>query len=124
MKDENHLYYFCQNYWKNFPIIQYIEILSLLKTLNFLITYIGGISMELTKLIAKRTQQLLKERKWKQYKLARLGAIPCSTLSYILNGKVKSISTETLLNICRGFNIELNEFFNNEMFAFENISDN
>ena len=80
--------------------------------------------MDFNQLIAKRTRQLLKERKWTQYKLARRSAIPCSTLSYALNGKVKSITSETLLNICRGFDMKLSDFFDNELFNPENISDN
>ena len=79
--------------------------------------------MELKKLISKRTYQLLKERKWTQYKLAQRSALPLSTLYYVLSSKGKSITMETLLNICRGFDMSLAEFFTDKSFDPENIAD-
>ena len=79
--------------------------------------------MNFKKLIAKRTRRLLKSRKWTQYKLALRSAIPFSTLSYTLNYKGKSVTSETLLNICRGFDITLADFFNDPLFNLENIED-
>ena len=79
--------------------------------------------MQLTELIAKRTKKLLKQRSWTQYKLAQRSAVPCSTLSNTLNCKVKSLRLETLLNICRGFDITLSDFFNDALFELENIAD-
>ncbi|MBQ7912893.1 MAG: helix-turn-helix transcriptional regulator [Clostridia bacterium] len=79
--------------------------------------------MKLKQLISLRTRRLLKERAWTQYKLASRGAIPFSTLSYTLNNHGKSIRMETILNICRGFDISLSDFFNDSLFAPENIAD-
>lgn len=79
--------------------------------------------MQLTELIAKRIEKLLNERKWKKYTLARRAAIPCSTLYYSLGAKGKSIHSSTLINICRGFDITLFEFFNDDLFNLENIAD-
>lgn len=79
--------------------------------------------MQFEQLIATRTRALLKERQWTQYQLALRGAIPFSTLSYILNGKGKSVKSDTLLNICRGFEISPGEFFNTDLFNLENIED-
>lgn len=80
--------------------------------------------MKLNQLIAKRTKQLLRRYAWSQYELAIRGAIPFSTLSYIVNCKCKTVSSETLLNICRGFGITLGDFFGVELFELENIEDN
>ena len=79
--------------------------------------------MELKQLISKRTYQLLKERKWTQYKLAQRSALPLSTLYHVLSHKGKSVTMETLLNICRGFDISLAEFFGDKSFDLENIAD-
>ena len=75
-------------------------------------------------LIAKRIRRLLKARHWTQYKLSQRSAIPQSTISYILKGKGKFLSSETLLNICRGFDIRIVDFFDDELFEPENIADN
>lgn len=79
--------------------------------------------MQLTELIAKRIKALLKQRKWTRYELARRAAIPCSTLYYTLSASGDSIKTSTLINICRGFNINIEEFFNDPIFDLENIAD-
>lgn len=80
--------------------------------------------MKFNQLIAKRIRQLLKAYGWTCYQLATRSAIACSTLSCVINCKCNTIMAETLLNICRGFDIPLEEFFNDAMFSFENIADN
>lgn len=51
--------------------------------------------------------------KWKLFKAT---SIPVSTLSYFMNGKRELITIKTLLHICKGFNITLKQFFEDEMF--------
>ena len=80
--------------------------------------------MKMTQRIAKRTRRLLKERQWTQYKLARQAAVPISTLHHVIHGRSNNIKIETLLSICRGFEISLTEFFNDALFLPENIPDN
>ncbi len=79
--------------------------------------------MTFNQLVAKRTRQLLKARNWTQYKLANRSAIPFSTLDYLIHSRGKTITLETLLNICRGFEITLSEFFSVPLFELENIDD-
>lgn len=79
--------------------------------------------MTLNQLIAKRTKKLLKERQWTQYKLSQQSGVPKSTLSHTLKSKSNNLKTDTLLNICRGFDITLFEFFNDTLFDPENIAD-
>ena len=79
--------------------------------------------MQLTTLIAKRIKDLLKQRKWTRYELARRAAIPCSTLYYMLAAAGDSIKTSTLINICRGFEMNMFDFFNDPMFELANIAD-
>lgn len=42
----------------------------------------------------------------------------------ICRQKVKDVKLSTILNLCRGLNIELKEFFDDETFTLENLSDN
>ena len=79
--------------------------------------------MKFNQLIAKRIKKLLKERKWTQYKLAQRGALPLSTLSHVIKCKSETLTMETFLNICRGFDLSVLAFFNDTMFDPENISD-
>ncbi len=76
-----------------------------------------------TELVAKRTRLLMKERNWTMYKLANQSAVPFSTLDYVLNGRGKTVTLETVINLCRGFNIRVVDFFNDDLFEPENISD-
>lgn len=80
--------------------------------------------MKMTQRIAKRTRRLLKERHWTQYKLARQAAVPISTLHHVISGRSQNMKIETLLNICRGFQISIVEFFSDDLFTPENIPDN
>ena len=80
--------------------------------------------MKMTQRIATRTRRLLKERHWTQYKLARQAAVPISTLHHVISGRSQNVKIETLLNICRGFEISLADFFNDALFSPENIPDN
>lgn len=79
--------------------------------------------MKFNQLISKRISQLLRMHGWTQYQLAQRSALPLSTLSHVLKCKSKALSSETLLNICRGFDISVFEFFNDTLFIPENISD-
>lgn len=79
--------------------------------------------MMLPKLIAKRIKKLLKERNWTKYELAIRSGLPFSTLYYTLSAKGDDIKSATLLNICRGFDIDLCDFFNDDSFRLANIAD-
>lgn len=79
--------------------------------------------MKFTELIVQRTYDLLNAKNWSVYKLAARSAIPNSTLAHVLSCQCKTVSSEILINICRGFDIPIYEFFTKDMFEFENISD-
>ena len=80
--------------------------------------------MELSQALATRVIQLLNLNDWSGYKLSGQDAVPSSTISNILLGKCKSCNLLTLLNICRGFGIELSEFFDSDLLRLENLLDN
>lgn len=65
--------------------------------------------MELNKLLTK-IQQLLDERNWSLYKLAKESDIPYSSLNSLFL-KNNQPTVQTLEKICNGFHITLAEFF-------------
>ncbi len=80
--------------------------------------------MQLSEAYSMRIIELMNERDWSGYKLSGKSAVPNSTVSNILLGKCKSCNLTTALNICRGFNITLENFFASNLFSFENLDDN
>ncbi len=72
--------------------------------------------MQLTDAIRLRIKQLLKENNMKVWDLCKTSGIPCSTLSTFLTGKTKLLKINTILHICEGFNIQLKDFFIDELF--------
>lgn len=79
--------------------------------------------MKLVEAIAKRIKELMKEKGMNQYKLSKASAVPESTLSTILNAKIKTVQISTIYDICRGLNIELIDFYNSEIFKSKNLDD-
>ena len=79
--------------------------------------------MEFSQAIAERITELLNERHISAYRLSFLSAVPTSTVSNILRCTGKACNAETILNLCRGFNISLAQFFSSDLFAFENLPD-
>lgn len=72
--------------------------------------------MQLSEALRLRIKQLLKENDMKVWDLCKATGIPCSTLSTFLTGKSKLLKINTILHICEGFNIQLKDFFTNEIF--------
>lgn len=72
--------------------------------------------MQLSEALRLRIKQLLKENNMKVWDLCKVTGIPCSTLSTFLTGKSKLLKINTILHICEGFNIQLKDFFANEIF--------
>ena len=61
----------------------------------------------------KRILQLMKERGWSLYKLAKESGITYSSLSNLLHRNTEP-TLSTLRNLCNGLGITLSEFFSNE----------
>lgn len=72
--------------------------------------------MQLSDAIRKRIKQLLKENNMKLWDLYKSTGIPMTTISQFMNKKKELIGLKTLLHICEGFNITLQQFFNDPMF--------
>ena len=72
--------------------------------------------MELSEAIVKRIKELQKEQKINISQLALRAGLNDSTVSDVVRGVTKAPQVSTLLHICEGFNIELKDFFNSEIF--------
>ena len=72
--------------------------------------------MKLSDAIRKRIIYYLKINKMKIWDLCKATGIPCSTISTFMSGKTELIKLDTLLHICEGFNITLEEFFTDSIF--------
>lgn len=80
--------------------------------------------MELKQAVSLRIRELLAERSYTQRQLATRSGIPPSTLSTIIKCKTPSRTDLTILNLCRGLDIDMVDFYNSPLFKRENIEDN
>ena len=72
--------------------------------------------MQLSEAIRRRIINLANERNITLHRLSLEAGIPYSTLSSFINGKSQSPKLATLLHICEGLGIELNDFFTDKLF--------
>ena len=66
--------------------------------------------------VRQRIINIASERNITLHKLALNSGIPYSTLSSFMNGKSNSITLTTLLHLCEGANINLEDFFKDKLF--------
>lgn len=72
--------------------------------------------MELSDAVVKRIKSLIDKDNMSLYMLSMNGGIPYSTLNDFMNRKTKTIRLETLLHVCEGFNLTLEQFFADKIF--------
>lgn len=77
--------------------------------------------MKLCAAIATRVSKLLKEKGLKQYSLYKMGGIPRSTTSNLINLNIKNVSTDLIYQICATLGITLKQFFDDPV--FDNLDD-
>ncbi|MBP3596732.1 MAG: helix-turn-helix transcriptional regulator [Clostridia bacterium] len=77
--------------------------------------------MKLSDAIKQRIINLAKSNNITLHKLSLNAGLAYSTLSSFLNGKSTSPKLVTILHICEGLNIELKDFFDDEL--FENVEE-
>lgn len=73
--------------------------------------------------VAKRLIELMEQRNLSLNGLARLAAVPPSTLKNIIYGKSKNPGVVTLKLLCDGIGISITEFFNSPLFSELEIED-
>jgi len=80
--------------------------------------------MTLNQAFSIRVKQILKEKKMTQYKLEQLTGIYHSTMTSILTGKTKASNFNTMASIISVLGLSISDFFNHEVFNFENLEIN
>lgn len=73
--------------------------------------------------MAKRLIELMEQRNLFLNGLARLAAVPPSTLKNIIYGKSKNPGVVTLKLLCDGMGISITEFFDSPLFSELEIED-
>ena len=66
--------------------------------------------------VANRLLQLCEENRLSVNALARLSAVPPSTLKNVINGGSQNAGIVTIKKLCDGLDISLREFFNDDLF--------
>lgn len=72
--------------------------------------------MDLQQAIRLRILNLCKEQNITINKLATLAGVRQSTINSIINGHSQKVQVLTILRICLGLNIQLSEFFDDDIF--------
>ena len=66
--------------------------------------------------VKQRILQLAKEKNMSINKLCTKGGLTTSTLNTMLNGASEYCSVRTIIKICQGLEINLSDFFNDNIF--------
>lgn len=72
--------------------------------------------MEISDAVKTRLINLCKKQNITLHQLSLKAGIPYSTLSSFLNCRCKNPKLSTLLHLCEGLEIELKDFFDDEIF--------
>ena len=78
--------------------------------------------MTTQKAVAMRISKLLIKLNMSQYALSEKSGITKQGIANIINEKYKTVKLDTIIKIADGFNITLQEFFNDEIFNRANFN--
>ena len=71
--------------------------------------------------VALRISNLLVKNNMTQYALCKKIAMPEETLRSIINERYKTVKLDTIILICDGFGMTIQEFFSDNLFKRENL---
>jgi len=77
--------------------------------------------MTLSKAVSTRIRQILKDRKITQYRLEQMTGINHNTMTNLLNNRYKACNLRTVVLIIMSLNMTISEFFDDEVFANDNL---
>ena len=81
----------------------------------------GVANMKLSKIVGKRTQELLFKNNMTQYRLVKITCLNEKTISDLIKGKTSDVNITTIFAIAKAFNMTLSEFFSDEKFDDEEV---
>ena len=76
----------------------------------------------ISKAVAMRISELLKQQNMTQYKLEQKTGISHDTIKSIMKGKAKGVNLKTVIAIADGFEMTITEFLNSDLFLYENLN--
>lgn len=79
------------------------------------------VSMKIQRAVALRISNLLIKNNMNQYQLSKRMLTDQSTIKHIIHEEYKSIKFDTLIKIADGFEMTVQEFLNDDLFARENL---
>jgi len=77
--------------------------------------------MKLSTAVAMRISKLLEERNMSQYRLEKIIAMPHNTMKTLMGERNNGVNLKTVIQITRGLNITVSEFFNDPIFENESL---
>ena len=77
--------------------------------------------MKLSTAVAERISNILAERQMSQYRLEKIIAMPHNTLKTLMSGRNKSVNLRTVMQIVKGLDMTVAEFFNDPLFESEDL---
>ncbi len=77
--------------------------------------------MNLNKAFAIRLSKLLSEKEMTKYRLEKESGITHSALRYIFNETNQDVKFSTIVKACIALKVPLKEFFDDDLFQFENL---
>lgn len=72
--------------------------------------------MRISEAISKKLNNICKERNISVNKLANMSLLTQSTVEHLVNGDSKNPKLLTIIRICDGLDMSLQEFFSDELF--------
>lgn len=80
-----------------------------------------GANMTVCEAVAKRIEDLLKEKQMTLYRLEQESGILHGSMACIIKGRNKTVTLTTLMMLSRGFKISVIEFLDSELFDINNL---
>lgn len=77
--------------------------------------------MTTQKAVVLRISNLFIKNNMTQYALCKKIAMSEETLRSIINERYKTVKLDTIIQICDGFNMSIQEFFNDDLFKLKNL---
>ncbi len=77
--------------------------------------------MKLSTAVAMRISNILREKKMSQYRLEKNIAMPHNTMKTLMGERNKSVNLRTIMQIVKGLNMTVSEFFNDPIFESDEL---
>ncbi len=72
--------------------------------------------MKISTAVAMRISKILQQRNMSQYALEKKIAMPHNTMKTLMGERNKSVNLKTVMQIARGLDMTISEFFNDPIF--------